>query len=91
MKIIPIIVNWQISLKEHVEYKHEGVKYKCNQCSDSYEYSSKAGLRKHTETVHKGVKYQCNHCNYQASERGNLHRHIRTQHGCDHENHICRI
>ena len=83
--------NWQIQLKEHVESKHEGVKYKCNQCSDSYEYSSKAGLRKHFETVHKGVKYQCNHCNHQASERGNLYKHIRTQHGCDHGNHICRI
>ena len=43
-------------------------------------FISHVGLWQHTKSQHEGVKYACNQCDYQAAERGNLKKHIKSQH-----------
>ena len=60
-------------LKKHIETMHNGVRYRCNECS--YLSSDKANLRRHVLTLHEGLKFPCQNCDYHATDSGNLRRH----------------
>ena len=42
------------------KFKHEGLRYECNQCDDSF--SSHGYLNIHKPSKHEGLKYNCNQC-----------------------------
>ena len=56
MKVSTIHVN---NLKRHVEAKHEGIHYLCDQCDDKI--TRKLKLNTHTEAKHKGILNSCDH------------------------------
>ena len=68
----------QSYLKQHIQSKHEGVKYPCNHCD--YKFTSQGSLTRHIQSVHEGIKYSCNQCDYQATEKGNLTKHFKRKH-----------
>jgi len=82
---------WKKSLKAHIQFIHEGIKYSCIQCD--FETVTQNYLTKHTQSIHEGVKYSCSQCDHEATLQSNLRRHIQSQHGskkyscneCDHE------
>ena len=54
----------------HIQTKHEGVKYACNQCDQ--QFTQQSSLTTHIQSQHEGVKYACNQCDYQATEKGKV-------------------
>ena len=48
------------NLKTHIQAKHEGVKYACNQCD--YQATQQAHLTTHIQAKHEDVIYACNQC-----------------------------
>ena len=67
-----------VSLKSHVQSKHEGIRYPCEQCD--YKAPQKRSLKKHIRMMHEGIKYPCDQCEYQATMPYNLKIHVKTQH-----------
>ena len=88
-------VNFQsvTGLQGHINSKHLGLKYSCNQCN--HQTSDKGNLSKHKKSVHEGIKYSCNKCDFQFSDRSNLKKHQRSihegeTHSCDQCNYTCK-
>ena len=48
----------------HIESKHEGFKYACNQCNK--QFKQHGYLKRHIESQHEGVKYAWDQSDYQA-------------------------
>ena len=48
-------------MKLHVESKHQGVSFVCDQCG--YKASRRSNLKRHDESSHEGVCYMCDQCN----------------------------
>jgi hypothetical protein len=59
---------------EGSQYKHEGVKYFCNQSVDHL--TKHTNLKAHQESQHEGVRYSCDQCEYEATRRGDTNNHI---------------
>ena len=70
--------NLQIQKTNHIQSKHEILKYLCNKCDYQAGYQSR--LKSHIQSKHEGVKYACNQCDYQATLQGNLTKHIKSKH-----------
>ena len=68
----------KVSLKLHVQAKHEGIKYCCNQCD--YQSAHQSSLNRHKQSMHEGVKYACSQCDYQATHKNSLNVHIQSKH-----------
>ena len=45
----------QQGMTMHIQSKHEGVKYACNQCD--HQATRQSNLTQHIQSVHEGVKY----------------------------------
>ena len=45
-------------MKKHIQSKHEGIKYPCNQCD--YQATKQGSLQTHIQSKHEGIKYPCN-------------------------------
>ena len=56
-------------------------KYECLQCHKTF--SVKGAYYYHKKTAHISAKYACNQCDYQATQKGNLDRHINKTHNID--------
>ena len=54
-------------MTKHIQSKHQGVKYACNQCGKQFTFQS--AQRNHIRSQHQGIKYACNQCDYKASEK----------------------
>ena len=67
----------QTNLNTHIQGKHKGVKYACDQCD--YQASNQFSLRNHIQSKHENLKYPCNQCDYQGSKDA-LRFHLRTKH-----------
>ena len=81
IRVINVIIKLQhrvSNLQTHIQSKHEGIKYPCNQCD--YQATQQSNLQTHIQCIHEGVKYPCNQCDYQATTQSNLQRHISTKH-----------
>ena len=50
----------------------------CPECGAKY--SNRSTMLKHYRSKHEGIKYPCNQCDYQATEKGNLQKHIQRKH-----------
>ena len=70
--------SYKRNFKEHVEFKHEGIKQSCQQCNN--QFSTLANLQKHIKEKHEGIKYPCQHCDYQATQQQSLQRHMLRKH-----------
>ena len=66
------------SLKIHVESKHEGVRYPCNQCE--YAATQPGVLKIHIENIHEGVRYPCGQCKFVATQSCHLKTHQKRKH-----------
>ena len=44
----------------HKKFKHEGIKYECDQCD--YKAAQPGKLKYHQQRKQDGVKYSCPHC-----------------------------
>jgi hypothetical protein len=63
--------------RQHEEYKHEGVRYSCDQCE--YKATTTGNLILN-DSIHKGVCYPCGQCYYKATVVGSLKRHRKSNH-----------
>ena len=68
----------QSQLTKHIQSKHEGVRYACDQCD--FQGTAKASLKRHIHVKHEGVTIACDQCEYQATRQGHLIRHIQSKH-----------
>ena len=59
-------------LQYHIESKHQGIKYDCEQCG--HKASSKSGLKNHT-ALHEVLKYDCDLCEFKAATKPTLKHH----------------
>ena len=76
--IIKLDIRVICDLTTHIQSKHEGVKYACNQCD--YQAKQQGNLKIHIQSQHEGVKHDCNYCDYQATQQRNLKVHIKKKH-----------
>ena len=66
-------------LRRHLQSKHKGLTYPCQQCK--YEATRSSNLTVHVKTQHGGgVTYPCQYCEYKAPQPTNLRQHIKVQH-----------
>ena len=65
-------------LNKHIQSKHEGARYPCDQCD--YQATQQFHLQTHVQSKHEGVKYACDQCDYQATQQFSLKRHIQSMH-----------
>ena len=70
--------SWPGDLRTHVESKHEGIRYTCDQCD--YKATLKKDRKKHKESQHEGVRYPCDKCDYKATEKSKLRIHKESKH-----------
>ena len=52
-------------VKQHKEFKHEGIRYQCDQCK--YAATTTSELKIHKESKHEGIRYPCDQCGYHAA------------------------
>ena len=71
----------QRNLTQHIQSRHEGVKYTCDQCE--YQAKQQSNLTHHIQSKHEGVKYACDRCDYQATTQNNLARHMKSKLKCN--------
>ena len=69
---------WKKFSRSHIQSKHEGIMYGCNQCD--YQASYKSDLAKHIKSIHGGIQYNCGQCPYQATRKVSLKLHIKSKH-----------
>ena len=69
----------QTRLKEHIQFKHEGISHKCCFSDCESEFPTKHLLDVHMEK-HEGIKYACNECGLQYSSQGYLKTHYKSKH-----------
>ena len=65
----------------HIQAKHEGIKYSCNQCDS--QFTRQDSLKKHVLSHHKGntrEKIYCDQCDHQASTKTELKLHFQSKH-----------
>ena len=62
----------------HVSANRE---YECLSCHKTFPV--KGAYYYHKKTAHVSAKYACNQCNYQATQKGNLDRHINKTHNIE--------
>ena len=72
------------ALKEHINYKHIGIKYSCNQCD--YKATKKASLKFHVQSIHEGLKYSCDFCKYSNAKKARLQDHVEKYHSSTQKN-----
>jgi len=70
--------SYKWSFKEHVKFRHEGIKHACHLCNN--QFSTPRNLQKHIKEKHEGIKYPCQHCDYQATQQQSLQRHMLRKH-----------
>ena len=73
--------------ERHIQSKHEGVTYLCDQCS--YKDNVKSNLVRHKQSNHEGVRFECDKCSYKFRRLENLKDHKQSVHegilrACDH-------
>ena len=66
------------NVKQHVQYKHNGIKHPCTECN--YQATKASSLKQHIKSKHEGIKYECQLCAYWATSPSNLHQHINSIH-----------
>ena len=59
------------SLRRHVQRKHLGKVFKCDDCGKVY--SDKAPLLKHMKAVHLNITFDCDQCDKSFSFAGSLY------------------
>ena len=57
----------KFNLRMHVQLKHEGFVYSCDQCD--YKASNKHAFRIHKQSIHEDIKFDCEHREYKATKR----------------------
>ena len=76
------ICNYQATLKhhlrEHIEYKHEGVVYGCDKCD--HQARTQRHLKQHIREHHESISYNCDQCDYSSVRKYRLKRHQLNQH-----------
>ena len=50
----------KFNLRMHVQLKHEGFVYSCDQCD--YKASYKHAFRIHKQSIHEDIKFDCEQC-----------------------------
>ena len=66
-------------LKTHVDSKHKGIRYSCDQCD--YWAKQFGCLERHINLVHLNIKnYNCGQCDYRATHLGDLKKHVKSVH-----------
>ena len=65
-------------MTRHIQSKHEGVNYPCNQCD--FKSTTQKYLTTHIQSEHEGLKFSCNQCHKQYGKMSTLKRHIQFIH-----------
>ena len=66
------------NLRQHIQSKHQGVKFDCNQCDQ--QFSQHGHLKRHIKSKHEGVIYSCSQCGHQCNREDNLRKHYQSSH-----------
>ena len=66
------------SLRDHIGYKHIGIKFDCHLCD--YRATKKASLKLHVQSMHLGILFPCNYCDYKNAKKARLDLHILNKH-----------
>ena len=75
------------SLRGHIKYKHQGVRYDCNICE--YKATTKGSLADHIKSMHLNERQQqCNICDYKTTTKSKLTKHVKNVH-CKSEQIMC--
>ena len=69
----------QHSLRDHIRYKHIGIKFDCHLCD--YKATKKFSLKFHIQSMHFGIMFPCNYCSYKNAKKPRLNLHILKKHG----------
>ena len=64
------------NLQRHVQAKHEGVKYPCDECD--YRATTRGNLRLHKGAKHGDSALTCEHCGFQTKWKTNYITHMKT-------------
>ena len=75
-------------VKNHIESKHLGIKYPCDQCDKIK--NSIIALKNHIWKNHPVTLFTCEYCEYSAGRKGEIRRHTDTVH-LNIKNHECKI
>ena len=68
----------KVSLYQHKQSIHEGVKFPCNKCA--FTASKKSHLLRHIQVIHEGVKFSCDLCDFKATRKDRLNNHKKNAH-----------
>ena len=69
-----------ICSKKHIQSKHEGFMYGCNQCDK--QFIKRRDVTRHIKSKHEGIRYACKQCDKHYVDQPKLNRHIQTIHEC---------
>ena len=62
-------------LKEHIRWKHDGIKLQCDLCG--FEVNTKTGLQEHKHFKHREKSFQClDGCSFVGSTQSSLNQHL---------------
>lgn len=64
-------------LKDHIRIEHKS-RYNCKDCGKKYKNFE--SLKKHISVCNFNQEFQCDHCSYRNHSKGNLVRHIQSNH-----------
>ena len=67
------------NLKKHKKVKHEGIRYPCDQCEDTFSYIYT--LKQHKEAKHEMLRYSCDQCIITFSRISDMKKHKEVKHG----------
>ena len=67
-----------VSLRTHIESKHEGVTYECEICGKIC--TSSSGLRYHKQADHEGKRFHCQFCGRECKSISHLNVHVKNIH-----------
>ena len=68
------------NLTQHIQIKHEGVRYDCNHDQCSKQFTKISNLTEHINSVHEGKRFYCNQCDYHASRQSTVAVHTKSVH-----------
>ena len=75
------ILSTKKRLKVHIQSKHEGMRWPCNQCD--FKAWERCTLNSHYRTVHQfdqPIKFKCVNCDYETLHKGDLNVHTKKHH-----------
>ena len=75
------ILSTKKRLRFHIESKHEGLRWPCNQCD--FKAWERCSLNSHIRAIHRShqpLKFKCENCDYETLKKEDLNVHAKKHH-----------